>query len=104
MAIVIPTSIQGLRIASRAGVVAYRKGVAVQLADSLLNELVVTEMWQSTGQGGVFEDQREDYRWRAWNESWGVGTMRQVSIEVSYEVQNLEYYVRLSTLAQPPTE
>src|SRR6478735_6417980 len=42
MAIVIPVAVQGLRIASRAGSLSERKAIAARLADSKLNELVVT--------------------------------------------------------------
>src|ERR1044071_2373619 len=53
MAIVIPVAVQGLPIASRAGSVAERKAVGARLAESKLNELVVTHQWQSTAQKGT---------------------------------------------------
>jgi type II secretory pathway pseudopilin PulG len=101
MAIVIPVAIEGLRIGSRAGVVAQRKGVAVQLADGLLNELVVTGQWQDSAQSGDFGDRHDGYRWRLVNETWGKDSMRLITIEVLYEVQSQEYSVLLSTLMPP---
>src|SRR6266853_4381519 len=65
MAIVIPVALQSLRIASRAGAVAGRKGVAVQLAESKLNELIVTCQWHSSGQGGPCCP-----TWRAQHRTW----------------------------------
>lgn len=101
MAIVIPAAVEGLRIANRAGVVAQRKGVATQLADSLLNELIVTKSWYDSAQTGTFAPEWPGYRWRVSNETWGRETMRLVSVEVTYEVQSKEYQVVLSTLVPP---
>jgi type II secretory pathway pseudopilin PulG len=100
MAIVIPVAMGGLRIASRAGAVAGRKSVAVQLADSKLNELIVTSQWRNTGQGGTFGDQWPGYRWTVKNELWSAGAMRLITVEVTYPAQNQDYSVRLSTLMQ----
>ena len=101
MAIVIPVAVEGMRVANRAGVVAQRKSVAVQLADSLLSELIVTGSWQDAALTGTFSPQYPDYQWRVQNESWGRDAMRMVSVEVTYEVQNQTYNVLLSTLAPP---
>lgn len=102
MAIVIPVAVEGLRIANRAGVVAHRKSVAVQLADSFLNELVATGEWQNSGQSGDFGVRWNGYRWRLLSENWTRGNMRMLTLEVTYPVQNQEFNVRLSTLI-PPT-
>ena len=102
MAIVLPVAIEGMRLANRAGVVAQRKGVAVQLADGLLNEMIAMDSWQGTDQSGTFGQDREGYRWKLFNENWGSEAVRLVTVEVIYLVQNQEYSVRLSTLAPPP--
>lgn len=101
MAIVIPVAIQAMRIASRAGVVAERKNVAVQLADSLLNELVVTGEWMSARQSGTFGEEHAGYEWHLASENWGRDNLRLLTIEVIYEVQNREHSVLLSTLVPP---
>ena len=100
MAIVIPVAMEGLRIASRAGSVAGRKGVAVQLADSKLNELIAINQWRNTGQVGIFGEQWPGYRWTMKNELWSEGTMRLITVEVTYPAQNQDYSVQLSTLVQ----
>lgn len=102
MAIVIPVALQGLQVANRAGVVAQRKSVAVQLADGLLNELIATGEWQTSSQSGDFGTRWNGYRWRIMNENWTRENMRMLTIEVTYPVQNQEYNVRLTTLL-PPT-
>ena len=98
MGIVIPVAIQGLRIAGRAGVAAERKSVAVQLAESVLNELIVTGQSTTSGQSGSFEPQWPGYRWTARTEAWQQAPVRLFSVEVTYPVQSQTYTVRLSTL------
>ncbi len=102
MAIVIPVAIDGMRIANRAGVVAQRKGVAVRLADGMLNDLIATGNWQNSSQSGDFGDRWAGYQWRLLSETWTEDNMRMLTVEVTYPVQNQEYNVRLSTLL-PPT-
>jgi len=102
MAIVIPVALQGLRIASRAGAVAGRKGVAVQLAESKLNELIVTGQWHNSGQGGACGPQWPGYQWTVKNAAWGgdttLNSLRLVTVEVMYPVQGQNYNVHLSTV------
>jgi prepilin-type N-terminal cleavage/methylation domain-containing protein len=102
MAIVIPVALQGLRIASRAGAVAARKGVAVQLAESKLNELIVTGQWHNSGQGGACGPQWPGYQWTVKNEPWGgdasLNNLRLATVEVIYPVQGQNYNVHLSTV------
>lgn len=100
MAIVIPVAMQGLQLASRAGVVAERKALAVQLADRLLNESVITDNWRNTGQGGTLIQDGKEFSWRLYNEAWLENTMRLLSMEVTYLVQGREYIVRVSTLVK----
>ncbi len=99
MAIVIPVALQGLRIASRAGLVAERKAVAARLADSKLNELIVTGQWQSSAKRGTIEEGRQSYSWTLQSEPWVEdGVMRLVTVHVSVPVQGQDYDVAVSTL------
>jgi type II secretory pathway pseudopilin PulG len=101
MAIVIPVAMEGLQVANRAGVVAQRKGVAAQLADGMLNDLIVTNGWRTVRPSGTFsQDLLKGYRWVTENDMWTDDAMRLVSVEVFYMVQSREYSVRLSTLVQ----
>ncbi len=100
MAIVIPVAMQGLQVANRAGVVAERKSVAVQLADRLLNESIVTTNWVSGSQNGTIRQNGREFQWRLVNEPWTEDAMRVITIEVRYTVQSLEYRVLLSTLVK----
>jgi type II secretory pathway pseudopilin PulG len=64
MAIVIPVAMQGIQIANRAGVVAQRKAIAVQLATSQLQELFAfaNNTMPNFTQNGNFGPDWRDYR------------------------------------------
>ncbi len=103
MAIVVPVAMHGLQIASRAGAVAERKGVATRLADQILNDLVVSGNWRTAGTsprlGLEWKDYEKDYQYRTFNEAWSEDSMmRLISVEVYYQVQSKDFQVRLSTL------
>jgi len=131
MAIVIPVAMQGLQVASRAGVVAVRKAEAARVADRVLNESIVTTNWNQSMQSGVVIEDDRSYRWSLRSEQWnqaltnqtltssmGVAvasqptinqstanqvTMNLLTVEVSYVVQSQEFSVRESTLINPLT-
>ena len=99
IAIVIPVAVQGLRIASRAGVLSERKAVGARLAENKLNELIVTGQWQSTAQRGNIEEGLQSYPWRLEAEPWREdGAMRLVTVYVTVPVQGQGYEVHVSTL------
>ena len=103
MAIVIPVAVQGLQIASLAGTVAERKGQAARIAERVLNETLLITNWnRSVLNGSVIEGTRE-FRWTLRTESWyedpSQNAPQLLSVEVLYTVQNREYAVHLSTLA-----
>lgn len=99
MAIVIPVAMQGLLIASRAGSVSERKARGARLAESKLNEMIVTGQWQSTAQKGTIQEGLQSYAWQLQSEPWSEdGAMRLVTVHVSVPVQGQDYDVQVSTL------
>jgi prepilin-type N-terminal cleavage/methylation domain-containing protein len=100
MAIVIPVAIQGVRVASLAGVVGHRKIIAVRLCERIMNELLVTGQTQQNSQSGTVAEGVQEYHWDMRIEAWevGSGTLRQMTVQVSFPVQGRDYEVHLSTL------
>ncbi|MHC1768304.1 MAG: type II secretion system protein [Verrucomicrobiia bacterium] len=99
MAIVIPAAIQGVRIASMAGQMGERKASAARIADHVLNELVVTGLWQTGYQSGTVQDGAVEYKWQMRTEPWyQQNVLRLMTVEVTYPVQGQEYQVHLSTI------
>lgn len=103
MAIVIPTAVEGVRIANLAGQVSARKSVATRIAQNYLTELKVSGQWQRGAQNGSVREGAIEYRWIAQVEPWtqinrSTGTLRVLTVQVLFLVQGREYAVRLSTL------
>ena len=102
MAIVIPAAVHGIALASRAGIIAERKTVAAQLADSFLTELVVTESWQNMPSSGEFPGASEGYNWQLGQRTWETDQMIYLEVLVTFTVQGREHVVRTSTLVEEP--
>ena len=98
MAIVIPVVIQGISIANRAGVGAERKEIAVQLASNMLNQLSISNLWQTAQASGTFEQDYPGYAWSMQQQVWPDGAMQQLTLEVTYPLQGRIFAVELSTL------
>ena len=102
MAILIPVAIEGLHVASRAGEVAARKSEAALVAESVLNESVVTTNSLQNGQSGTVRQGVHEFHWTIrndpWNQDAALSNMRLLSVQVDYTAQGRKYDVHLSTL------
>jgi hypothetical protein len=118
MAIVIPVSVQGLRVASLAGVVSQRKCEAARVAERILSEYIITTNWNTSAQNGTTVEGIREYRWTLRTDPWNqtmtnvlglsqgaanlsttsMGMLNLLTVEVTYPVQGQDYAVRLSTL------
>ena len=98
MAIVIPTAVEGLHVASRAGVAAHRKSVAARVADRVLNEAIIGGQSGAGARNGTVQEGAQSYRWSVRYEAWPEDAMRLVTVEVTFPVQGQDFDVRLSTL------
>ena len=104
VAIVIPVAVRGITIANRAGVFAERQRIAAELADKKLTELTIADEWRYEREGGDFGEEWKDYRYIFKDEAWEMDTMRLVTVEVFFSVQNQEHSIRLSTLVAETEE
>jgi hypothetical protein len=104
LAIVIPTAVEALHIASLAGEVAARKGAATRVADRVLNESLVMTNWSQGTRNGTATENGIDYRWTLTSQSWPVqSVLSVVTAEVKFSAQGRDYAVTLNTLASPTT-
>ena len=104
LAIVIPTAVEALHIASLAGEVAARKGAAARVADRILNESLVTTNWSGGMQSGTVTEGILDFRWKLTTQNWPQDSMQLLTAEVTYAAQGKDYSVKLSTLANSQTQ
>lgn len=110
LAIVIPTAVEVLHIASLAGEVAARKSEAARVADRILSESVVTTNWSGAVQSGTVAEGILNFRWTLTSGLWSQNPLPQaqsapmelLTAEVEYSAQGKDYSVKSSTLANVP--
>lgn len=103
LAIVIPTAVEALHVASLGGEVAVRKAAAARVADRILNESLVTTNWNNGMQSGTTSEGVLDFSWKLSSQNWTEdSSMQQVTAEVTYMAQGKEYSVKLTTLTTQP--
>ena len=98
MAILIPVTMQAVRIASQAGQVGERKGAAARIAERVMNELLVTGGLRQNSASGRIEERHRSYDWTMRSEPWKEDALSLITVRVAYQVQGREYDVTLSTL------
>ena len=103
LAIVIPTAVEVLHVASLAGEVAARKSEAARVADRILNESLVTTNWSGGVQSGTVTEGILEFRWKLSTANWPQDAMQLLTAEVTYSAQGKDFSVRLSTLANSQT-
>jgi type II secretory pathway pseudopilin PulG len=101
LAIVIPTVIEALHVATLSGEVAARKSAAARVADRVLNESIVMTNWSGGPQNGTVTEGAVDYRWTLTSQTWPQDAMQLLTVEVKYPAQGKDYSVKMSTLANP---
>ena len=84
LAIVIPTAVEALHVASLAGEVAARKSEAARVADRVLNESLVTTNWTGGMQSGTVTEGILDFRWKLTSQTWPQDSMAMLTAEVTY--------------------
>lgn len=101
MAIVIPVAMQGMGIASRAGVMGQRKAAAMRVADRLLNEYVIAGQASQMGTSGTVAEGAGTYDWSLETQTWPEDAMLQLTMRVTFTVQGESFSVTASTLIDP---
>ena len=104
LAIVIPTAVEALRIATLGGEVAMRKSAATRVADRILNESLVTTNWSAGVKSGTAAEGVLDFKWTLTSQPWPQDSMQLLTAEVTYSAQGKDYSVKLSTLANLQTQ
>lgn len=99
LGILIPVVVSALTVSNRAAVIAERSGIAAQLGENQLNQMVVESSWSSSGTGGDFGEDWPGYRWELKKSDWNTGSVTELTMNVFFQVQGQERSVQLGTLA-----
>ncbi|HEY4249467.1 MAG TPA: type II secretion system protein [Lacunisphaera sp.] len=103
MAIIVPVAMQGMSIASRAGIVSQRKAAAMRVAERVMDEMIATNQLTQNSTSGSQTDGDTTYAWTMTAEPWSADTMTQLTVRVTFTVQGHDYDVAASTLFDPAT-
>lgn len=101
MAIIVPVAMQGMGIASRAGMMGQRKATAMRVAERVLTELIVTGQTSQSSNSGTAVEANAAYPWTLETETWSEDAMLLLTVRVTFTVQGNEYNVSTSTLIDP---
>jgi len=101
MAIIIPVAMQGMSIASRAGILGQRKAAAMRIAERMLNELIVTDQLAHDSAGGSQTDGDTTYAWTMQSAQWSEAPMTEMTVHVTFSLQGHDYEIRATTLFDP---
>lgn len=101
LAILIPSVIGGILLASRVAEIAERSSVAAELAQNRLSELTLNGDWAAADARGDFGDDWPGYRWELSQTTWDLDSMTQLDLTVYFTVQGREESVALTTLVDP---
>lgn len=98
LGIVVPAVLHAMTVAARASEAAERSGIAAQLAENKLEEIILGGVWNNGITGGEFGGDWPLYRWQLTTADWDQDTMTKLTVAVFYPVQGREQSVQLSTL------
>ena len=104
MAILVPVTMQGVSVASRAGSLGQRKAVAMRIAERVLDEQVVGRLVGTATPYGSIVEGDIAYPWTIKSDAWiedNESTLNVVTARVEFNVQGHTYDVAVSTLYDP---
>ncbi|MDP3068900.1 MAG: type II secretion system protein [Opitutaceae bacterium] len=101
MAILIPVTMHGVAVASRAGILGQRKATAMRIAERVLNEQITSGQIATATPYGNVVDGDTTYPWTMVSEPWTEDAMTVLTVRVSFDVQGSTFEVAANTLYDP---
>jgi type II secretory pathway pseudopilin PulG len=104
MAILVPVTMHGVSVASRAGTMGQRRAAAMRIAERVLDEQIVSGQMATATPYGTIVDGDFRYPWTMKSDPWPEDTaitMNVVTVRVEFTVQGSTFEVAASTLYDP---
>lgn len=98
LGIIMPVAMQSIGLCTRLGGQSRKQIEAASLAQMKLTELTCTGDWQSGEKSGDFGEDWPGYRWNAMVSSWTDSVASQLELTVTWESQDQERSVTLTTI------
>ncbi len=104
MAVLIPVTMHGVSVASRAGIMGQRKAAAARIAERVLDEQIFSNLiGVGTPQGTITEGDIT-YPWSLKIDPWTIDPqsgLEVITVDVQFDVQGNTYDIAVSTLYDP---
>jgi general secretion pathway protein I len=104
LAIILPVAMRGISLATRTAGAARNRTVAASLAQTTLNELVLSSEWQEGDLSGDYGDEWPAYSWASEVQTWEESNLRRLDVRVEWASGEQVRSVTLSTLVQSREE
>lgn len=101
LAVVVPVALEGVSVASRAGVTGQRQAAAARVAERVLGEFVSTGRTETGAESGTAREDGVAYTWRLERTPWAADPLEEVTVRVSYDVQGQSRSLAMSTILDP---
>ena len=99
-AIALPVIMRAFSLSTSVGDLAHRRAEAAVLAHSKLNEIVATNLWQSSNLAGDFAPDHPEYHWTAELVNWDSSTLKELDVHVAWGSGDAKHTVSMSTLVE----
>lgn len=104
MAILVPVTMEGVSVASRAGMLGQRKATAMRIAERVLDEQILSGQMATATPYGTINEGDLSYSWTMKTDPWPEDiliSMYVATVRVEFNVQGNTYDVAVSTLYDP---
>jgi type II secretory pathway pseudopilin PulG len=104
MAILIPVTMHGVSVASRAGTLGQRKAAAMRIAERVLDEQILSGQMSTASPFGSIVEGDITYSWTMKTDPWPEDTaiaLNVATLRVEFNVQGSTFDVAVSTLYDP---
>ena len=96
--LVLPAVMQGVSLITILASDSHMKYHAMDLAESKLAEILLTEEWSSPAASGDFDEPDDEFSWVMESSNWSVSDVKQVQVSVLWTQRNRQRQIGLSTL------
>ena len=107
LAVVLPFVVRGVNLSARSAADYDRKATAMMLAQTMMEEAILTEAWQFGDSAGEFDDSlgtdSERYTWSLTSSDWQSSDYLELTLTVFWESGSEQKSVQLKTVVYAGT-
>jgi general secretion pathway protein I len=98
VALILPAAMRGITTAVSLAALSRQRMEATVLAETVMDEIVATGMWQDSDMSGDFGQDHPGFKWSAQVQDWQDVTLQQLDVDVTWQSAGRQRLVTLTTL------